>query len=316
MNREQKILKHISKDGLGIEIGPSHRPVAPKKQGYRVEIIDHASQEQLREKYKTHNINLDAIEEVDYVWRGERYEELTGKQHFYDWIIASHVIEHAPDLIGFLNSCDAILKAGGVLSLVIPDKRYCFDHFRPLTGLSKIIDSNLLKQHIHTPGTVAEYYLNVVSRDGAIAWHPANKGTYQFVHSLQDAASGIERVSERGEYIDVHAWCFTPHSLRLLMEDLYALNLIQLREVDFFPTAGCEFFMTLSREGAGSQMSRMDLLQAVELELAKAVLPDQTPAGSSHRSAPPLQPQKKASPQVKPLQTVGRLYSKIKSRLS
>lgn len=273
MKREQKIFKHVRKDGLGIEIGPSHSPLAPKKQGYKVEIIDHASQEQLREKYSDHNIDLDAIEEVDYVWNGESYADLTGKHYFYDWIIASHIIEHSPDLIGFVNSCEEILNEAGVLSLAIPDKRYCFDHFRPLTGLSQVIDSNLLKQQLHTPGTVAEYFLNVVSRDGKIAWHPAETGIYQFVHSLQDAVSGIESVQKRGAYLDVHAWCFTPHSFRLLIEDLYSLNFIQLREVDFFPTVESEFFMTLSRQGSGPQQSRLDLLKTVERELTQSVVP-------------------------------------------
>ena len=40
------------------------------------------------------------------------------------------MIEHTPDLIAFLADCDAVLKDTGVLSLVIPDKRYSFDRFR------------------------------------------------------------------------------------------------------------------------------------------------------------------------------------------
>lgn len=66
-------------------------------------------------KYKDHHVNLNNIEEVDFVWRDENYSELTGKSKYYDWIIASHVIEHTPDLIGFLNDCDAILKDEGVI---------------------------------------------------------------------------------------------------------------------------------------------------------------------------------------------------------
>ncbi len=115
-------------------------------------------------KYQDHGVNINNIEEVDFVWQKESYADLTGKTKFYDWIIASHVIEHTPCLISFLNNCDAILKDDGVISLAIPDKRYCFDHFRPITGISKIIDSYFQKSNTHTPGTVAEYYLNVVSQ--------------------------------------------------------------------------------------------------------------------------------------------------------
>lgn len=70
MNRKNKILRHIFKDGHGIEIGPSHNPVAPKKEGYQVHIIDHMNREQLINKYKDHHVNLKNIEEVDFVWQG------------------------------------------------------------------------------------------------------------------------------------------------------------------------------------------------------------------------------------------------------
>ncbi len=150
MTRKEKVLRHINQNGHGIEIGPSHNPIAPKREGYKVHIIDHMSREQLITKYKEHHVNLDNIEEVDFVWQGGNYSELTGKSKYYDWIIASHVIEHTPDLICFLNDCDTILKDDGVISLVVPDKRYYFDHYRPITGISKIIDSHVSENNIHS----------------------------------------------------------------------------------------------------------------------------------------------------------------------
>ena len=80
-------------------------------------------------------------EEVDFLWDGRPYVELIGRRHAYDWIIGSHVLEHTTDLLGFLNDCDSLLKKGGVLSLVVPDKRYCFDRFRPLTDVGRVIDA-------------------------------------------------------------------------------------------------------------------------------------------------------------------------------
>ena len=38
--REESLLFHIDKDGLGLEIGPSFSPVVPKAAGFRVEILD------------------------------------------------------------------------------------------------------------------------------------------------------------------------------------------------------------------------------------------------------------------------------------
>lgn len=267
ISRENKILRHIHKNEIGIEIGPSHNPIAPKKNGYKVNIIDHLSREDLIKKYHGHNVNLENIEEVDFVWKGESYSELTGVEKHYDWIIASHVIEHTPDLIGFLIDCDSILKDDGVISLVVPDKRYCFDHFRPITGLSKIIDNHFQKETLHTAGTVAEYYLNVVSKAGNIAWDSTASGDYSFVHTLENAKHGIKSVLNEKKYIDVHAWCFVPHSFRLIIQDLFDLGLIPFQEVEFFPTEGCEFYLTLSRNGKGNDSSRLDLLKIIASEI-------------------------------------------------
>ena len=70
-------------------------------------------------------------------------------------------------------------------------------------------------------------------------------------------------------YIDVHAWCFVPHSFRLIIHDLYCLGLIRLQEVEWFATEGCEFFITLSRQGTGIDNSRLEILETIENELSQ-----------------------------------------------
>ena len=67
------------KTKIGLEIGPSHAPLAPKKAGFNVQIIDHMTKKQLIEAYKAHKGNIDNIEEVDFVWSGQSYAELPGK---------------------------------------------------------------------------------------------------------------------------------------------------------------------------------------------------------------------------------------------
>lgn len=272
MNRKHLILRHINPQDPGLEIGPSHNPIAPKREGFNVQIIDHLSREALVDKYRAHGLNTDKIEPVDFIWKGESYPDLVGRHHCYRWIIASHVIEHTPDLIRFLNDCAMLLQEDGILSLAIPDKRRCFDYYRPITGLGKIIDAHLQRCQIHTPGTVAEYYLNVVSQGDAIAWdHPINAHPLQANHTFEEASSYWRTVLSEKIYLDLHSWCFVPHSFRLMIQDLYDLGLIQLQEVDFHPTEGCEFFMTLGRRRSGATKSRQELLEAMQAELREAV---------------------------------------------
>src|SRR5437660_8728716 len=198
MRREEIILSHIKRDGLGLEIGAGHAPVAPKKQGFRVHVLDHCDKKALIEKYRPHGVNIDNIEEVDFVWDGRSYTELIGRRHVYDWIIGSHVLEHTTDLIGFLNDCDSLLKKDGVLSLAVPDKRYCFDRFRPLRRIGRVMDVARNPQKIHSAGTGAEYFLTVTRKSGLITWDNDEKGEFKLVHSLEEAKQAISDVSERG----------------------------------------------------------------------------------------------------------------------
>ena len=272
MDRKTRILSFLDKAGKGMEIGPSHNPIAPKKEGFDVHIVDHCDRAGLVEKYRPHGVKLDDIEDVDFVWRDTSYGELTGHSKFYDWIIASHVIEHTPDLIGFLKSSEDVLKDDGILALAVPDKRFCFDHFRPISGLASLIDAHLSKNKIHTAGRVAEYFLNVVSLSGRIAWDRPFRSAqsienFAFVHGQEDALSGMRAVSEQGAYLDVHAWCFTPSSFRLLVEDLYGLGLSPLREASFYADGGSEFFVALSKFGTGPSLTRMKLLENIHSEI-------------------------------------------------
>lgn len=268
MGRKEVILKHIQRDRVGLEIGPSHSPVAPKSEGYNVHVVDHADKASLVEKYRPHGVAVECIEDVDFIWRGESYAELTGKTGYYDWIIASHVVEHAPDFISFINNCAEVLKEDGVLSLAIPDARFCFDCFRPLTGISKVVDAHAQKATIHSIGTVVECLSRSSKKKNKITWgYGKASGNFDLIHSFDEIQNAIKTNNVTGEYSDFHAWCFTPNSFRLLIHDLNALGLITMKEVSFCPTRGCEFYVALSRKGVGPDISRLKLMQKIEDEL-------------------------------------------------
>jgi SAM-dependent methyltransferase len=243
--REQIILRGIDKAALGLEIGPSHRPVAAKRDGFNVRILDHLDAAALRNKYATHGVDIDAIEEVDFVWTGQPLDELVAGERFA-WIIASHVIEHVPDLVGFLNACERILAPGGVLALAVPDKRYCFDCERENSSLGRVIDVAHAQSTNHSPGTAAEYFLKVRRKGGQIAWDDRHQGPLEPVHDLNVAIHAMAKV-RTGHYYDLHAWVFTPDSFRQIIRDLHDLRLIGLQEQHFHTTRGCEFFVTLAK---------------------------------------------------------------------
>jgi predicted SAM-dependent methyltransferase len=269
-SREEKVFHLLNKKGLGLEIGPSHNPIAPKKKGFNVHILDHASATELRNKYQGHGVNLDNIEEVDFVWHGEVFQDLIGKTDCYDWIIASHVIEHVPNFISYLQQCEAMLKQDGVLSLVIPDKRYCFDYFSSTSTTGNLLDAYSEERVRPSHGQIFDHIANASKRNGNIAWSSDGLGgADELVHEFAEAQTHWARSIATTDYIDVHCWRFTPASFRLIISDLQGLGLIGLEIKGEFDTAGCEFYVTLGKaDDATVKLNRLDILQLRKIENA------------------------------------------------
>src|SRR5262245_42405099 len=83
MTRQEKVLRHVDKGGVGLEIGSSYNSIAAKRDGYNVQVIDHATREELISKFRHHRVDVDSIAEVDFVWQGEDYAALTGRPKAY-----------------------------------------------------------------------------------------------------------------------------------------------------------------------------------------------------------------------------------------
>lgn len=267
MERTEILLDQLNLNGRGLEIGPSHSPIVPKSSGYNVQVLDHLDRLGLVDKYRAHGVDIEAIEEVDYVWSGENYADLVGETNCFDWVLASHVIEHTPDFVAFLNDCESLLANDGVLSLAIPDKRNCFDRFRPISGIGSILDSHFESRRTNSAGSVAEFYLNVISQGGKISWPSGSEGDVEFIHSVGDALANMNGVLKGAITPDIHSWCFVPSSFRLIMMDLYSLKLTRLRECSFRASGGGEFYIQLGFAGRGPDCTREELLVLVEREL-------------------------------------------------
>ena len=89
----------------GLEFGPLANPRVRKHEG-PIFYLDHMSTEQLRHKYaenETLRPNIGSLVEVDFVQHsGIRLADAVGDSAPFDYMIASHVAEHIPNLIGWL----------------------------------------------------------------------------------------------------------------------------------------------------------------------------------------------------------------------
>jgi SAM-dependent methyltransferase len=275
MDRLEKLLFGIERTARILEVGPSHNPVAPKAAGWHSFVLDHASQEGLREKYQDHDVAHERIEPVDFVWTGGPiHDAVPHSLHgSFDACIASHVLEHLPDPIGFFVALDRLLTPDGVVSLAVPDKRFCFDYFRPLTLAPAWIEAFEHKSTRHSRRLTLESAAYQMSNGDHYAWGQFDKIRVRLRGELEQAKRNADAAgqSDSEEYVDCHAWCFTPSSFALLVLELGSLGLIGFHIAKLFPTEGCEFIVSLRRGhdqcATGIQDRRLELLKAIVTDL-------------------------------------------------
>ena len=235
----------------GLEIGPSLNPVVPKASGARVRSVDHTGAAALRAKYADHvGVDVSKIEEVDFVWAGGRLRAAIGESAVFDYVVASHVLEHLPNPIAFLQDCAALLRPGGRLALALPDHRFCFDHARPLTTFGAWVDAYDADRQLHTPGTVVDHLLHAVARNGAIMWTAAERAPATLVHGYPEAVSALDQARAQAGYLDVHAWVLNPSSFALLIENARRFGLVELDVLELVDTVDGEFFVALGRSSS------------------------------------------------------------------
>ena len=256
--------------GFGLEVGPSYSPLLPKSAGYNVETIDHADADTLRRKYSG---NAARIEEVDHVSDGRSMLEVIGQAGRYDFILASHVIEHVTDIVRFLQDCEELLRPDGRLVLAVPDKRYCFDAFRPVSTAGDALQAYLERRQRHPAGILFDHVAYFCVTPESYVWKKQNLDDVTLKNRSSSAKSLFEAI--RGgdtSYHDAHAWRFTPASFRLLVKLLRDNGYIRSGVTEFHtnraPANGLhEFYIGLSSSAPSSPESDLDLLRQVEAEL-------------------------------------------------
>lgn len=284
--REEILRQLFDINGRGLEIGPSHNPLVPKSSGASIESIDYCDAATLREKYKNAPVDLSRIEEVDYIVKNGSIAQTVNRSAYYDYIVASHVIEHVPDLIVFFRDCQTLLKPDGVLVLAVPDKRYCFDVFQPLSSTGAVLQAHYDRRTRPSLGSIFdELAYNAVSTGStADATEFAAKARFFLEHDA--ALSQFARLKDATEYYDVHVWRFVPASFRLIVHDLHLLGEVGLKEQHFRDGHG-EFYVTLSQNGAGCPIDRLTLAkQTILLEQAGRPLPETARAQAPKPSLP------------------------------
>lgn len=271
--RTALLLAGADRDWRILEIGPSHAPIAPRSEGWTTTVVDHADREALIAKYATDpTVDTSRIETVDFVWTGGTLDALIPPpQHgSFDLLIASHVIEHVPDPIGMLVAAQRVLRPDtGFISLAVPDKRTCFDFFRPPSTTGKMLAAHRDRRARHLPADIFDGYAYMSALNGQTGWGWQSAADVCPIQPLSLAYRRFLDSDDAPEapYEDCHGWVFTPASFELIILELGEIGLIDWRVDRIVPQTGVEFIVHLRRgrrlfrSPETFQQHRMDLLR-------------------------------------------------------
>lgn len=223
-SQKAEFLKLVPQNAPVLEIGPFDKPAL---RGEHVAYFDVLDKDGLAARAAALGHPPKDIPAIDYVEPNGNLD-IVPDSHFTA-AFSSHCIEHQIDLVDHLRSVERILRPNGRYFLIIPDKRYCFDHFIAESTIANAVSAHHARSTRHRLESIIENRALVTHNDCNRHWKGdhVNAGAYWETISSRTRNAIAEFAAADG-YIDVHAWQFTPDSFRTLMAQLHEIDLCGL----------------------------------------------------------------------------------------
>jgi SAM-dependent methyltransferase len=228
--REDRIFRGINiEGGIGLEIGPLDKPLVAKQGSRRIFYADYADRDTLAlQSTGNHNVKTENIPAIDYIIKPPMPDSLGRK---FDYIVSSHVAEHVPDILGWLHKLAGWLNPGGLITLAMPDYRYCFDRLRAPSNTGDVIAAFLERRQKPTPATVYDANRSAIKYEAAFAWtNDCWPITVDHFYTEAQALS-LARLAQT-EYIDCHCWVWTAHTFSSIIAEVRRLELTSLHLIE------------------------------------------------------------------------------------
>jgi SAM-dependent methyltransferase len=242
-----KFVASVPTDQLALEIGPFDRPWLS---GPTSRYFDVLSQDELRDRARIEPNRVP--KNCPFIHYVSATGDLSIIEGEFGAVFSSHCVEHQPDLIKHLRDIERLLRPGGHYYLIVPDKRFCFDHFLPE---STVNDISAAKGRVHhSEAAIEEHATGTTHNINILHWLG-----YHGRAGVDDPTAKARRDeylerARAGEYVDVHAWQFTPTSFRRNLQRLFEAGEIGLEPVRVHDTgfARIEFMAVLRRAATRS----------------------------------------------------------------
>ncbi|WP_414663855.1 methyltransferase domain-containing protein [Horticoccus sp. 23ND18S-11] len=190
----QYLCNRVPADALGLEIGAHTNPVTGLSPFYTDAVASYAG----------------SAGRVDFLADARALPLPDGT---LDYLCSSHVLEHLPDPIAALHEWHRVLRPGGWLYLVVPDKRFTFDEPRATTSCEHLL------RDFREGTTAADAAVHIDEFIYQTSWSMLSPNTAPAEIPQQQAAARARYLEDlaQGRPIDIHYHTFTPDSLDMVL---------------------------------------------------------------------------------------------------
>ena len=232
----------VPPDRSSLEIGPF---AAPLLSGDLVKFADVLDADDLRIRANEHGLDSTKVPKIDFIVQPNDLSSINMK---FEIVLTSHAIEHQPNLLGHLKQVADLLKKDGRYFILIPDHRYCFDHFQTPSTIVDVLAAYQENRNRHSISAVIRHNAFTTHNDSIRHWNGDH------FDEQPGAVSRIRNASQlfnehQTEYLDCHAWYFTPESWSEIIELLRQLGLIDFEVERLYKTRenSLEFWTILKK---------------------------------------------------------------------
>src|SRR5665213_2692013 len=142
--------------GRGLEIGPGHQPFNLRFPGVSVRYVDRWEPAQNAGLFPELGDDVffpepDIVSDLNV----EGLSMVANESE--DFVIASHVLEHLTDPVAQLADIHRVLRPGGIVLILLPDRRRTFDRARQGTTLEHLLADHAVGMQVPDDDHIEEF---------------------------------------------------------------------------------------------------------------------------------------------------------------
>ncbi len=163
--------------------------------------------------------------------------------HSLDYVVTSHVLEHVANPIAALTEWCRVLRPGGIIYLLVPDRRLTWDRFRAPTPVEHLFED-------FARGTTAVDATHIDDFARGVDWTTFSPSTppVEVAKKQAELSALYHAAVAAGEEINIHFHVFEPANLRELIARLQPrLHWELVDEAENFPASAPNGFLVILR---------------------------------------------------------------------